>query len=90
MITKDMLKSLEFVCIYEGGEYETIVYPELVNTLKIVDIIFKKNVDIFFIKACKTLEIYNAEICKNSPFAYSLTQEEFDLLKKETKNYDKF
>lgn len=49
---------------------------------KVLKIIFEKNVDIFFIKSCKTLQIYTVEICKNSPFAYGLTQEEFELLKR--------
>ena len=45
---------------------------------KVLEIIFKKNVSIFWVRECKNVEEYNYNI----PDYLQLIQEEFDLLKR--------
>ena len=77
--------------LYQGKALETIRQTLLKaqEQEKVLDIIKKKNVDVYNLKTCINLEHYNSEIrLKNQNNTYSyeiwyeLTQEEFDLLKR--------
>ena len=87
VIDQDILmkeKKFEYIWLKPYDEYCDTIKQALLKAQeqeKVLSIIKEKNVDIFFIKFCKAVEKYNLEICKNSSFAYGLTEEEFELLK---------
>ena len=92
----EALESLERVKgYYAGGIISVEVYleeTEEYNTVKqallkaqkqekVLEIIFEKNVEIYWLKHSKTVEEYNKHI-KNLRDTFNLTQEEFDTLKR--------
>ncbi len=58
------------------------------NKLKVLEIILEKNVDIRFLRDCKTVEEYN-KYCDDITDEKSLTQEEFTFIKEMIKKYGK-
>lgn len=78
-----------------GSTCDTSLLFEVLNEAEelesVLDIIIKKNVDIYVLKTCISLEHYNSEIkLKNQNNTYSyevwyeLTQNEYDTLKENT------
>ena len=72
---------------YAGDKYSQALTENIEKELKALEIIKKKNVDVFFLRNnCDTVEEYNKEINNNTMhYCYGncreLTQEKFDLLK---------
>ena len=65
-------------------KYLTEVVTEFQKILKIIK---EKNVDIWLLKSCLTLELYNFSITKmDNCKVFNLTQEEFDTLKRWLEN----
>ena len=77
-------------CMSSGFEYKgkQIVamplkeYAELMEQEKVLDIIKEKDVDIYILNHCKTVDEYNSKIVHIIGEIRELTQEEFDLLKR--------
>ena len=77
-------------CIMSGFDYKgkQIVamplkeYAEFMKQKKVLDIIKEKDVDIYILNHCKTVDEYNSKIVHIIGEIRELTQDEFDLLKR--------
>ena len=65
--------------------FESIIETVLLKAQeqeKALEIIFEKNIDIYFLKSAVTFDEYNKLIKFKAPFALELTKEEFNLVKR--------
>lgn len=81
--TKAILKELEEYMNRKNQLWVDFmkISKELKEQKKVLNIVFKKNVDIIMIRMSETLDKYNLMIYKENFCRKEITQEEFDLLK---------
>lgn len=68
-------------CFYKYDCDECLYVDIIEKELKALEIIKKKNVEIWTIKMAKDVETYNELVLKYKIYSPALTQKEFDLLK---------